>query len=56
MMAAATAFFEDEVRKAQREGVDPLIYVGLIAALESVAHTLLREPKVGEAEIERRSE
>ncbi len=54
MMAAATAFFEDEVRKAQRTGIDPLVYVGLIAALESVAHTLLREPKVGEAEIERR--
>ncbi len=54
MMAAATAFFEDEVRKAQRTGLDPLLYVGLIAALESVANTLLREPKVGEAEIERR--
>jgi AcrR family transcriptional regulator len=54
MMAAATAFFEEEVRNAQRTGIDPLVYVGLIAALESVAHTLLREPKVGEAEIERR--
>src|SRR5258706_6383628 len=54
MMAAAAAFFEDEVGKGHREGVDPLIYVGLIAALESVAHTLLRELKVGEAEIERR--
>ncbi len=54
MMTAATAFFEEEVRKAQRTGIDPLIYVGLIAALESVGHTLLREAKVGDAEIERR--
>jgi hypothetical protein len=54
MMAAATAFFEDEVRKAQRTGLDPLVYVGLIAALEGVGRTLLREPRVGEAEIARR--
>jgi len=50
---AVTAVFDTEVRNARQRGIDPLIYAGLIAALESIGNTLLDRPNPSEEEIER---
>lgn len=50
---ALTAVFDAEVRNARQGGMDPLIYTGLIAALEAIGNTLLDRPHPSEEEIER---
>jgi AcrR family transcriptional regulator len=52
--AAVRAVLEDEMQRAERLAIDPLVYVGLVAALEAISNTLLREPRVGSPELERR--
>jgi AcrR family transcriptional regulator len=53
--AAVRAVLEDEMNRAERFAIDPLVYVGLVAALEAISNTLFRERTVGAAELSRRS-
>ncbi len=53
VLDAATSWFTAEAREVLGEGTDPLLYVGVVAALERVSAELNRHPRVGEKEIER---
>jgi TetR/AcrR family transcriptional regulator len=52
--ASVRAVLEDEMQRAERLAIDPLVYVGLVAALEAISNTLLREPRIGSRELDRR--
>lgn len=52
--ASVRAVLEDEMKRAERLAIDPLVYIGLVAALEAISNTLLREPRIGSRELERR--
>ena len=53
--AAVRAVLEDEMKRAERLAIDPLVYVGLVAALEAISNTLFRERTVGPEQLLRRS-
>ncbi len=52
--AAVRTVLEDEMKRAERLAIDPLVYVGLVAALEAIGNSLLREARVGSPELARR--
>lgn len=52
--AAVRAVLEEEMKRAERLAIDPLVYVGLVAALEAIGNSLLREARVGSPELARR--
>lgn len=53
--AAVRAVLEDEMERAERLAIDPLVYVGLVAALEAISNSLFRERSVGPDELRRRN-
>lgn len=53
--AAVRGVLEDEMKRAERLAIDPLVYVGLVAALEAIGNTLFREPSLGSVQLSRRS-
>jgi AcrR family transcriptional regulator len=53
--AAVRSVLEDEMKRAERLAIDPLVYIGLVAALEAISNTLFRERNVGAAQLTRRS-
>ena len=55
-LQSMTSFGAERLRRAGRAAVDPVVYYGLIAAMESIADRLLSAPPVGEGAILRAKE
>lgn len=55
-LAAITEIFAEEVSKARRTGVDPLLYIGLVSALEAIGATLHDLARPTEKDIRRRKD
>ena len=53
ILDAVTDWFTAEASEILGEKTDPLVYVGVVAALERVSTDLDRQPRVGEREIQR---
>lgn len=53
ILDAVTSWFSAEAREVIGEETDPLLYVGVVAALERVSAELDRNTRVGEKEIQR---
>lgn len=53
ILDAVTSWFATEAREVLGDETDPLVYVGVVSALERVSAELDRQPRVGEKEIQR---
>lgn len=53
ILDAVTSWFAKEAREVLGDETDPLVYIGVVSALERVSAELDRHPRVGEKEIQR---